>query len=55
MGPNYWTQELRLCAPSAQKSDYRQIDPRSIDPNSGAWRIFFIVDSYKSYDGTVYP
>jgi hypothetical protein len=55
MGPNYWTQELRLCAPSAQKSDYRQIDPRSIDPNSGAWRLFFIVDSYKSYDGTVYP
>lgn len=56
MGPNYWTKELQLCAPHAPKSDYDQIDPSSIDPNSGAWRIFFIVDSYESFDKKVrYP
>ncbi|TPG44216.1 hypothetical protein EAH89_27750 [Roseomonas nepalensis] len=56
MGPNYWTQELRLCAPRAPASNYPQVDPRSIDPNSGAWRIFFIVDSYESFDRSIhYP
>lgn len=57
MGANYWVKELQLCAPKAKvSSPYEQIDPLGIDPNSGAWRIFFIVDSYESGDRTVhYP
>ena len=54
MGPNYWVKELQLCAPKVHGE--HQIDPYSIDPNSGGWRIFFVVDSYQSFDGrTHYP
>jgi hypothetical protein len=56
MGPSYWIKELQLCAPKAPPSIYQQIDPKSVDSNSGAWRIFFVVDSYGSFNGKIhYP
>jgi len=53
--PNYWVTELKQMLPSAPPSP-RQLDPNTIDPNSCAWKIVFIVDSYESVDGqTHYP
>jgi hypothetical protein len=54
LAPNYWVKELIEFLPKAPGEG--QVDPKSIDPNSGAWKIMFIVDSYESNDKTVkYP
>ncbi len=34
------------------QTDPSVIDPTTIDPNSGAWRIVFVVTDYQTKDGT---
>ena len=49
MPANYWTQELLKYQQPPQPNT---IDWTTIDPNSGAWRIVYVVTSYHTVDGT---
>ncbi|HEY6765383.1 MAG TPA: hypothetical protein VI386_11470 [Candidatus Sulfotelmatobacter sp.] len=53
LAPNYWVTELKQHLKDAPGGE-GQPDPDDIDGNSCAWKIAFIVDSYRLGDGTQY-
>jgi hypothetical protein len=48
--PNYWTQELIKYLPKVEGQQFTDVS--LIDPQSGPWRIVYVVVAYASNDGT---